>query len=74
MEIYIEHADGYNETTNAEDFEEARRIVENEAIAVSENCAEEDVGDVFPLYWSIKNQNKDVVASGYVNQCGEMYS
>ena len=74
MEIYIEHADGYSFTTSAETLEEAQQVVEDEAIAVAENCAAEDIDNVFPLYWSIKNTFKDIVASGHVNERGEMYS
>lgn len=74
MEVYIEHADGYSWTTSADDLEEAQQIVENEAIAVRENCADVDIASTFPLYWSIKNEFKDIVASGYVNEHGEMYS
>ena len=74
MEIYIEHADGYSWTTHADDLEEAMRVIENEAIAVSENCSVEDIGSVFPLYWSVKNKFKDIVASGHVNEYGEIYS
>ena len=74
MEVYIEHADGYSWTTSADNLEEAQQIVENEAIAVAENCSAEERAEVFPLYWSIKNTFKDVVASGHVNECGEMYS
>lgn len=74
MEVYIEHTDGYSYTTFADNLKEAQLIVENEAIAVAENCSIEDASCVFPLYWSIKNIFKDIVASGYVNQYGEMYS
>lgn len=72
MEIYIEHADGYSWMTEAEDIEEAATIIENEAVTIYENCPEEDVKDIFPLYWSIKNKNKEVVYSGYVNENGEL--
>lgn len=74
MEVYIEHADGYSWTTPADDLEEAQLIVENEAIAVAENCPEEDRVEVFPLYWSIKNTIKEIIASGHVNEYGELYS
>jgi hypothetical protein len=74
MEIYIEHADGYTWITEAEDIEEATQIIENEAIAVYENCFEADVADVFPLYWSIKNKKKEIICSGYVNENGELIS
>ena len=72
MEVYIEHADGYSWITEAENIEEATQIVENEAIAVYENCSEEDVENTFPLYWSVKNENKEIVCSGYVNENGEL--
>ena len=74
MEIYIEHADGYNWSAEADNLADAQQIVENEAIAVSENCALEDIDDVFPMYWSITNQNNEVVSSGYVNERGEFFS
>ena len=74
MEVYIEHSDGYGWSTEADGVAEAQQIIENEAVAVSENCATEDVSDVFPLYWSIKNQNNEIVSSGYINERGEMYS
>lgn len=74
MEVYIEHADGYSWTTPADDLEEAQQIIENEAVAVRENCPEDEVDNIFPLYWSIKDKAKEVVASGHVNECGEMYS
>lgn len=72
MEVYIEHADGYALTTEAENIEEAAQIIENEAVAVYENCLEEDATNVFPLYWSIKNEKNEVVYSGYVNENGEL--
>ena len=74
MEVYIEHADGYSWTTTADNLEEAQQIVEDEAIAVRENCPDDEVANVFPLYWSIKGKNKEIVASGHVNEHGEMYS
>lgn len=72
MEVYIEHADGHTWTTEAENLEEATQIIEDEAIAVRENCSDEDVANVFPLYWSIKNEKKEIVYSGYVNENGEL--
>lgn len=74
FEVYIEHADGYPWTTSAETLEEAQQVIENEAIAVSENCAAEEIDNVFPLYWTIKNTFKEIVASGHVNESGEIYS
>lgn len=72
MEVYIEHADGHSWTTEAENIKEATQIIENEAVAVYENCPEEDVGNTFPLYWTIKNEKKEIVCSGYVNENGEL--
>ena len=70
----MEDADGYSWISPADDLEEAQRIVEKEAVAVRENCPEDEVDNTFPLYWSIKDRNQKIVASGHVNEHGEMYS
>jgi len=72
IDIYIKRADGYVWKTESESTDEAKQIIEDEAIEIRNNCADRDLTQVFPLYWCVADMINNVVCTGHANENGDL--
>jgi len=70
VDITIRHKDGHKVTFLADSIEEARGIVEAEAICTAENTHPVDIDAIFPMSYTIKDEHGEI--HGRVNEEGWM--
>ena len=68
IDITIRHKDGHEVTFVADSMEEARGIVEAEAICTAENTHPVDMDAIFPMSYTIKDEHEEI--HGHVTEDG----